>query len=68
MKMRKALFLVAVGAGVTAAYLMQKRGESLVSIVRKTVSNPFGALVDEAKIAFLPALNGAQSKSLPSSV
>jgi hypothetical protein len=35
--------------GFVAAYLMYRRGESLVAIARQTVSNPVGALVSEVK-------------------
>jgi hypothetical protein len=36
-------------SGFVAAYLMYKRGESLVAIARKTVTNPVGSLVSEVK-------------------
>jgi hypothetical protein len=36
-------------SGFVAAYLMYRRGESLVSIARKTVTNPVGSLVSEVK-------------------
>ncbi len=61
MNMRRFVFLATLAAGITAAYLMQKRGESLLTIVKKTISNPLGALADELKLAFAPA-----QKALPS--
>jgi hypothetical protein len=60
-KMRRFVLIATIAAGVTAAYLMQKRGESLMTIVKKTVSNPLGALADELKLALMPA-----QRSLPS--
>jgi hypothetical protein len=36
-------------SGVVAAYFMHRRGEPLVSIARKTMGNPVGALVAEVK-------------------
>jgi hypothetical protein len=61
MNIKKFVFLATLAAGVTAAYLMQKRGESLLTIVKKTLTNPLGALADELKLAVAPA-----QKSLPS--
>jgi hypothetical protein len=61
MKMRRFVFLATLAAGITAAYLMQKRGESLLTIVKKTLTNPLGTLADELKLALLPP-----QKSLPS--
>ena len=63
MNMKRFVFLATLAAGVTAAYLMQKRGESLLTIVKKTISNPLGALAEELKLALMPA-----QKSLPSEV
>jgi hypothetical protein len=54
MNMKRFVFLATLAAGVTAAYLMQKRGESLLNIVKKTVSNPLAALADELRLAVLP--------------
>jgi hypothetical protein len=51
MNMKRFVFLATLAAGITAAYLMQKRGESLMNIVKKTVSNPLGALAEELKLA-----------------
>jgi hypothetical protein len=36
-------------SGFGAAYLMYRRGESMISIARKTVTNPVGSLVSEVK-------------------
>jgi hypothetical protein len=36
-------------SGFVAAYLMYRRGESIVAIARKTVTNPVGSLVSEVK-------------------
>jgi hypothetical protein len=38
-----------VVSGVVAAYLMYRRGESMVSITRKAVTNPVGSIVSEVK-------------------
>jgi hypothetical protein len=38
-------------AGVAAAYLMYRRGESLGTIAARTVTNPVGSLVTEWKTA-----------------
>ena len=45
----KAILYVTVISGFVAAYLMYRRGESLVSIARKSVTNPIGSLVSEVK-------------------
>ncbi len=45
----KVLFYTTIVSGVVAAYLMYRRGESLVSIARKTVTNPVGSMVSEVK-------------------
>jgi hypothetical protein len=36
-------------SGFVAAYLMYRRGESIVAIATKTVTNPVGSLVSEVK-------------------
>lgn len=48
--MSKVIFLATVVSGVVAAYLMYRRGDSFLSIARKTVTNPIGSLVSEVKI------------------
>jgi hypothetical protein len=47
----KLFFYATVVSGVVAAYLMYRRGESLGSIARKTISNPIGTLASEVKNA-----------------
>ena len=59
--MKRFLFIATIAAGVAAAYLMQKRGESLATILKKTVTNPLGALAEELKMLAMPA-----QKALPS--
>ena len=49
---RKLIVWGSVLSGVVAAYLMYKRGTPFLTIARKTVINPVGALVGE--------LSGAQ--------
>jgi|GEM_PF-2002537 len=45
----KLIFYGMVATGLVAAYLMHKRGESLVTIARRVVTNPVGSLVAEVK-------------------
>ena len=45
----KVILYATVISGVVAAYLMYRRGESMFSIARKTVTNPVGSLVSEVK-------------------
>jgi hypothetical protein len=45
----KIIVYATVISGFVAAYLMYRRGESLVAIARQTVANPVGALVSEVK-------------------
>jgi hypothetical protein len=45
----KIILYATVISGFIAAYLMYRRGESLVSIARKTVTNPVGSMVTEVK-------------------
>jgi hypothetical protein len=49
--MRRFIFLATVVSGFVAAYLMYRRGESLMSIARRAVTNPVGSLVSEVKKA-----------------
>jgi hypothetical protein len=49
--MKKFLFWGTLIAGVTAAYLMYRRGESLGTIAAQAVTNPVGSLVTELKTA-----------------
>jgi hypothetical protein len=43
----KLIVYATVISGFVAAYLMYKRGESLVAIARKIVTNPIGSLASE---------------------
>jgi hypothetical protein len=45
----KVIFYATVVSGVVAAYLMYRRGESVLSIARRTVTNPVGSLVSEIR-------------------
>ena len=45
----KLIVYATVISGFVAAYLMYKRGESLVAIARQTVTDPVGSLVSEVK-------------------
>jgi hypothetical protein len=49
--LRRLLFFATVVSGLVAAYLMYRRGESVMSIARQTVTNPVGSLVSEVKNA-----------------
>jgi hypothetical protein len=50
------LFVYAtIAAGVAAAYLMYRRGESLGKIAAKTITNPVGSLVSEVTNLGTPA-------------
>jgi hypothetical protein len=46
---RKVILYATVVSGFIAAYLMYRRGESIVSIARNAVINPVGSLVSEVK-------------------
>jgi putative effector of murein hydrolase len=45
----KIVLYATVISGFVAAYLMYRRGESMFSIARKSVTNPVGSLVSEVK-------------------
>jgi hypothetical protein len=45
----KAILYATVISGFVAAYLMYRRGESMFSIARKTVTNPVGSLVSDVR-------------------
>ncbi len=49
--MRKVILFATVASGFVAAYLMYRRGESLGSIAKRTITNPVGSLVSEVKNA-----------------
>lgn len=50
-KLSNIIVYATVISGFIAAYLMYRRGESLVAIARQTVTNPVGSLVSEVKNA-----------------
>jgi hypothetical protein len=45
----KVILYATVISGFVAAYLMYRRGESVMSIAIKTVTNPVGSLVSEVQ-------------------
>ena len=47
--LQKAILWATVVSGFVAAYLMYRRGESLGSIAKQTITNPVGSLVSEVK-------------------
>lgn len=47
--MRRVILFATVASGFIAAYLMYRRGESLGSIAKQTITNPVGSLVSEVK-------------------
>ena len=47
----KIIVYATVISGFVAAYMMYRRGESLVAIARQTVTNPVGSLVSEVQNA-----------------
>jgi hypothetical protein len=49
--LRRIIFLATVVSGFVAAYLMYRRGESIMSIARQAATNPVGSLVSEVKNA-----------------
>ena len=53
-KIRKLIIVGTVVSGVVAAYLMYRRGTPLLTIARRTLTNPVGALVGELRGAQLP--------------
>jgi len=48
-KLSKVILYTTAISGFVAAFLMYRRGESMFSIARKTVTNPVGSLVSEVK-------------------
>jgi hypothetical protein len=48
-KLSKLIVYATVISGFVAAYLMYRRGESLVAIATKTATNPVGSLVSEVQ-------------------
>ncbi len=49
--MRRLIFWGTILSGVTAAYLMYRRGESLGTIAERAVTNPIGSLANELRSA-----------------
>ena len=49
--MRRIIFWATIASGVAAAIIMYRRGESLPTIAKATVTNPIGSLVNELKSA-----------------
>ncbi|WP_158941528.1 hypothetical protein [Granulicella sp. S190] len=47
--MNKLILYATVISGVVAAYLMYRRGESLGTIAKSTLTNPIGSFVAEVK-------------------
>jgi uncharacterized protein (DUF697 family) len=47
--MTKIIFYATVIGGFVAAYMMYRRGESLGTIAKQTITNPVGSLVSEVK-------------------
>lgn len=45
----KLITVATVAAGLIAAYLMHRRGESIFKIARKTLTNPVGSMASEVK-------------------
>jgi len=46
---RRIIVVGSILSGVVAAYLMHRRGASLFTIARKTITNPVGTLVTELR-------------------
>ncbi len=49
--MKRFFYWASIAAGVAAAYLMYRRGESVGTIAQKTMSNPVDSLVNEVQQA-----------------
>jgi hypothetical protein len=49
--LRKIVFFATIISGLVAAYMMYRRGESIGSIAKQTITNPVGSLVSEVKSA-----------------
>ncbi len=49
--MRKFLVYASVAAGIAAAYLMYRRGETPINIAKKTLTHPVGSLFSEVEQA-----------------
>ena len=49
--MKRVIYWATIAAGVTAAYLMYRRGVPVLQIAQKAAMNPLGALVNEVQQA-----------------
>ncbi len=47
--MKRVIYWATIACGVTAAYLMYKRGVPVLQIAQKAATNPLGALVNEVQ-------------------
>ena len=47
--MKRVILFATIASGFVAAYLMYRRGESLGSIAKRTITNPVGSLISEVK-------------------
>lgn len=47
--MKRLIYWATIACGVTAAYLMYKRGVPVLQIAKKAATNPLGALVNEVQ-------------------
>jgi hypothetical protein len=47
--MTRLILFATVASGFIAAYLMYRRGESLATIAKQTISNPVGSLISEVR-------------------
>jgi hypothetical protein len=46
---RRLILFATIVSGFAAAYLMYRRGESLGTIAKRTITNPVGSLISEVK-------------------
>ena len=47
--MKRLILFATIASGFVAAYLMYRRGESMGSIAKQTITNPLGSLISEVK-------------------
>ncbi len=47
--MKRLVLWGSIAAGATAAYLMYRRGESVITIARRILTNPVGTFVTEVR-------------------
>jgi hypothetical protein len=50
-KLQRLIVVATFIAGVAAAYLMRRRGEPLLNIAKKAITNPVGSLATEVQNA-----------------